>query len=673
MENVSGYTERERMRRHAERPVTSNSAPPDQVQSNPSTSYTISSTDSGYHLKYEFLRKRYEDDRYSINKNITILPEQLVADLVPEPEAPLALHASSTVAFVSRWLECCESHNTCPQRRESKSFVPTRLIDVGSPGSMDISLHITDGSLDPNGDTRYMTLSHCWGSLKIKTLQTRSLEAMKQGIELSALPKTFQDAIQITRALGVRYIWIDSLCIIQDEPKDPNVISDWFKESARMGDIYANSYLNIAATAAKDGSEGLFFPRNVITAHPFLVQATWTGLEPGTYCLVDDSMWSREVDEAPLNQRAWVFQERFLSTRNLSFGAKRLFWECGGMRACETFPGGLPGPIKSVEFKVSNTNELNKLFPVEKKKKKKADKDAVDPAALKAWLLMVTGAHANIPQEGGFAGEQQGVPNAYRQWTTVITHYSKGQLTKESDRLIALYGVAQWMREKLIDDEYVAGLWKKHLLNHLLWMTYPNLKKQRPADYRAPSWSWASVIGKVSFRDILEAEDRDKIAQILEVVVTTVDGKEGQVSGGFIRIMSQVLEGTWTRWGSAAPNISRSAKASVSQATLWDNEWTANPTANFTFDTKEKKSGITGFPDMEPDDFEAGVTTCVIIQQRTKSTVGAARSSWSCIVEGLVLKRDSPETFKRIGCFTAHGDGAEYILAKCGERELKIV
>lgn len=329
-----------------------------------------------------------------------------LAHRFPQEEAPLAEDVASAVGIIRRWIACCESHQCQKDKtggeKDGKAFLPTRLVDVGDCDQKDPRLHITSGSpgLDEKDakDARYLTLSHCWGLLKIRTLEADELEAMRINIELSTLPKTFQDAIRLTRALGIRYLWIDSLCIIQDRPKD------WFSESTRMCDIYTNSYLNISATAARDGSQGLFFPRSEVTARPLCIDVAWTGddAQPGRYCLVDNDLWVREVDDAPLNQRGWVFQERYLASRNLSFGAKQLFWECSGLRACEAFPGGLPWTVGSAEFKVSSRDELNKRFPAKPKKEKK--KDDVDPAALKAWLFAVTGAQLNLPEAGGFSG-----------------------------------------------------------------------------------------------------------------------------------------------------------------------------------------------------------------------------------------------------------------------------
>ena len=143
------------------------------------------------------------------------------------------------------------------------------------------------------------------------------------------------------------------------------------------------------------------------------------------------------------------------------------------------------------------------------------------------------------------------IPNAYRQWTHLINAYTQGKLTKESDLLIALYGVAVWMKRTLFDDTYLTGLWKNHIVNQLLWMTYKNLNKGHPKKYRAPSWSWASVNGKIAFRDILEVDEQTILAEVLEAHVVTRE-KAGEVTDGWLSIKGKLLPAEWHQtlgWG----------------------------------------------------------------------------------------------------------------------------
>ena len=154
----------------------------------------------------------------------------------------------------------------------------------------------------------------------------------EDGIPVSGLPPTFQHAVFITKMLGVHYLWIDSLCIIQDSKED------WLQESVKMWAIYGNAFCNIAATSSSDSYGGLFHDRNGLSALPCKIQATWHILRQGHYYCVDEETLEREVDEAPLNARGWVLQEQALSPRILHFGAREQYWECRELTAPETFP-----------------------------------------------------------------------------------------------------------------------------------------------------------------------------------------------------------------------------------------------------------------------------------------------------------------------------------------------
>ncbi|PVH88185.1 HET-domain-containing protein, partial [Cadophora sp. DSE1049] len=176
-----------------------------------------------------------------------------------------------------------------------------------------------------------MSLSHCWGLEQIITTTTNTLQERKVGIKLSDLSKTFRHAVEITRGLGIRYLWIDSLCIIQDDMKD------WEVESAKMADVYMNSQLNIAATHSSSGKGGCFAERWSLDNEE---------LEYKIYVRnalhVAHDHFTRSMDytntmelASPLLSRAWVFQERLLSVRTLHFHAEELIWECGSGISCE--------------------------------------------------------------------------------------------------------------------------------------------------------------------------------------------------------------------------------------------------------------------------------------------------------------------------------------------------
>jgi hypothetical protein len=245
--------------------------------------------------------------------------------------------------------------------------------------------------------------------------------------------------------------------------------------------------------------------------------------------------------------------------------------------------------------------------------------------------------------EGG-----DGAPNAYRYWSKIVEEYSKKNLTKESDRLIALYGIAQSIKQQYTHDEYVAGMWKKHLLNQLLWMTYTKLKKDRPK-YRAPSWSWASVIGKLMFRDILEAEELGVLgAEVTEVSVDTTKGKEGEVTGGYLKIRGKIFTGTW-KFAGLTKEVSNSEKNE--KVPLWSEEFADNPTNTYSMRMGDSGSlnSLMGYPDVEENGFQSGETICLAIQKREKPAKSKLDKAWSVVIDGLVLMRDESDKLRRIG------------------------
>src|SRR6266536_5095567 len=166
------------------------------------------------------------------------------------------------------WARSCHGrHVKCKGTRlQSTSDLPTRLVDVGEPGNVHLRL-VESGHLPP--ETNYMTLSHCWGGLKFATLTESSLENLKAHIDEEKLTLTFRHAIECTKRMNIRYLWIDSLCIIQDSP------ADWQREATRMGTYYQNSWCNIAASKARNGSEGCFSNRNTGEICPLRVKVEW--------------------------------------------------------------------------------------------------------------------------------------------------------------------------------------------------------------------------------------------------------------------------------------------------------------------------------------------------------------------------------------------------------------
>ncbi|KAK3615313.1 hypothetical protein LTR56_026669 [Elasticomyces elasticus] len=395
-----------------------------------------------------------------------------------------------------RWIQDCEdNHPLCQQLKPSTRSLPTRLIHLGD--TSDTIKPVLHYSASLPAGTKYTTLSHCWRGLTFLRLLLGNESAFRDAIPVLELSKTFKEAMEVTRRLGVPYIWIDSLCIIQDSEED------WRQEAARMGEVYQGSYCNIAATAAKDGRDGLFRKRTLLDVEPCRVQAAWapprngTYFSKATYFCRDLGSWGSEVQDTLLLSRGWVSQEVVLARRTLHFGRKQVSWECVDKRACETYPDRVP-----------TTN-----------------KPALHPASLDLESIFRY-------YDGKFIEHEL--------WKMVVQAYSRCDLTfKTKDKLVAISGLAQNLG--LPPDTYLAGLWRRGLEEQILWRVP---KGERPcvptgtAEYRAPTWSWASVDGPVFLKvPTLKALAHVNI-DILNAGTELVDASQpfGQVRGGYIRM-----------------------------------------------------------------------------------------------------------------------------------------
>ncbi|KAL8914317.1 MAG: hypothetical protein Q9171_001037 [Xanthocarpia ochracea] len=281
-------------------------------------------------------------------------------------------------------------------------------------------------------------------------LTRQNISALKRRISVNELPQTFRDMILISRSLQIQYIWIDSLCIVQDDKED------WKTEAAKMWQVYSNAYVNIAATSSSNSSQGLFRQRGTLTTHPCIadVREGHPFMPAGKYHCYDDAEWANQVSRAPLNKRAWVQQEWLLSDRVIHFARDQVFWECQRMKASERFPKGIPSRYDT---------DVTKL-PL------RSVNDGSDNETPKRRLLEL--------------------------WSSIVGEYSTRALSHISDKLIAVSAMARTLSHKYPDAGiYVAGMWGSYIIDQLSWST--SLSAHRTLHYRAPSWSWASMDGPI--------------------------------------------------------------------------------------------------------------------------------------------------------------------------------
>jgi hypothetical protein len=246
----------------------------------------------------------------------------------------------------------------------------------------------------------------------------------------------------ITRRLGYPYLWIDSLCIIQDDQ------SDWEKECQKMCTVFENSSFTISALRAGDGFDGLLNKREIKPAVPIrLAAGGMVSIRQAPVGL------TAEIRISPMNKRGWILQERLLSPGLLHFGHRQMYWECCSHTASESRPNLAPHTEGRVKYLLIDA-QRNAL-----------QSDSQDP-----YLL----------------------------WYKIVDIYMEKELTIDSDRLAAILGLADRFY-KLSGAGFLAGLWFEDLHRGLLWMRKYGYTGFTSNSSSVPSWSWIKCNGGVAF------------------------------------------------------------------------------------------------------------------------------------------------------------------------------
>lgn len=349
---------------------------------------------------------------------------------------------TTTMNLVSHWLdECVHRHLECSPC--IRAPLPTRVLNIAaSEEAFDLRLQVNKGQ-----QGSYVTLSHCWGEGSKLKLTKRNMLDFQRDIPFDELPPTFQDAVRLTASLGQRYLWIDALCILQDDQED------WRREAESMGSVFETAVFSISALSAVDSYDGLLKPRN--TAQVIAdVAGSGIGIRERLPSLPEALQQSR------LETRAWCLQERVLSRRILHVAPEQLYWECRTSVICETSPNDA----------------------------KEIDEDDVDRLFVGSGAYNTSNYHSVDRQA---------------QWLELVAGYSACDLTKRSDRLPAIAGLAEKARRELGFGQYMHGIWLVDILPGLLWRRdferHGQTTEQPCGEGPSPSWSWASSNGAVEY------------------------------------------------------------------------------------------------------------------------------------------------------------------------------
>lgn len=420
------------------------------------------------------------------------------------------------IEFMKNALEDCVRN--CSHYKAT-NFLPSRLLDLGSQPSLDAirliastEIALTDESHVP----RYAALSYCWGpSLATDSVQhlrttMKSLGSMKQQIHQKKIPRTVLDAIKVCKALSIRYLWVDSLCILQDH------ISDWERESRSMTVIYKNAFVTICTPSSKHSNDGFLERRRKYVAVPFHSQVVPSinghyNLVASGECRYENYHWpSLDIVDTSWSKRGWTLQEFQMSNRVLIFGKSMIHFQC-------------------LHSKSENGYQEKWAFS-----------DAARMVrALETW------------------GKAKWSDGCYDAWQTVLQDYGPRLFTFVEDKLPAISGMAKYISDET-GDEYLAGLWKSKLPSSLVWSAkfYENAKYivdlpellstfHSPEPYIAPSWSPIRLdvsIGKgiSPLLPMLANECTDESTVVDSSVRSMGRNPFGRVQSGRIRIRGRI-------------------------------------------------------------------------------------------------------------------------------------
>ena len=510
------------------------------------------------HDGYTHLYFEYNDGRksYTIDHQFALCRVESDKALFHySQEASIKTNTGTTkVLSVAReWMSrCVHGHDECMPKTQKPNQYPSRLLEIQEDAVrlVERGQHCFKGP--------YATLSHSWGGAHLKMLTSQTLPEFRNGITLRDLPPTFRDAICVARYLEIPYLWIDCYCILQSEGSRND---DQQHEIARMGEVYSNAILNIGAAAATSPMDGCFVQRK--PKPPIRIKFTSKAYgSDQLYLLFDDKQLSKDYlefvtpSQSSMFSRAWCMQERFLCPRMLHFCRTGLFWECNTVRlASDKLP---------IDY-VCQARGANSLPP-----------------------FSISG------KQGPRSSSDYSVD-----WSEIVKGYSAMELSSPvEDKFVACGGVAKVMAE-LIDDEYVAGFFRRDLVANLSWMRMerkpplldssvyrmsdlsesspspPSLSEdsspetessliltstaQRPKTvqklkpWRAPSWSWASLDCEISFPG--PSSNLQMSADIVALDCKLVDPSNpyGALSSGTITLRGWTIDSEidWHRSGNA--------------------------------------------------------------------------------------------------------------------------
>ncbi|KAI0434409.1 heterokaryon incompatibility protein-domain-containing protein [Xylaria sp. FL1042] len=499
--------------------------------------------------------------------------------------------SDKAVRRLQSWVsKCSKEHSHCGERGPTP--MPHRILEIQD--SQEPRVRLVDRR-DMVGE--YACLSHRWCEATTEaSLVKKNLEMYKSMVPDHALYPLLKDAILVAGLAGLRFLWIDCLCIIQDDEEDWNI------EAATMASVYENASLTIASSGC-EGGHGLFYK----SSQDNVTTVTMTGKEP-VYIrpLMKHPVWKQGTTESiefssdpdyPLMSRGWVYQERALSKRIIHFTRQEILWECVEDVWCEcksSYPF-----VPSVLWIKSGSLDLHR---------------------------------------------RRSILNS--EWDSIVPTFALMSLTFPSDRLPALSGIARRYGEHH-GYKYLAGLWEQTIHRDFFWGRGNSDVGPRPRPNSSPTWSWASIMGHVRFLE--SSVDLQLVPELKPCGFLTFHGHEiegvagsdtyGKLRKALLHVSGPVVYGTL-----AHPS---SWKSEVTRRNVFNRCEFHIGEFSFLFDADYDYT-VQG-----PDYLPSGqIVACLITHEYPYfSGKGADRRKTKAHAQGIVLRPFSEEesSFERIG------------------------
>ncbi|KAE8442072.1 hypothetical protein EG329_003880 [Mollisiaceae sp. DMI_Dod_QoI] len=404
----------------------------------------------------------------------------------------LQTSSEKSFALAQKWLkECLESHKDCRPGPWDPNFRPTRVIEI-----LETSPSWRIRLFRPAAQVNYVALSYCWGGPQTM-LTAKTEKAWETSLPWAELSQTIKDSVYVSAKLGFKYLWVDALCIVQDD------MTDKMAEIAKMVHVYSAATLTVASSSAAAATEGFLQDRKFtdFPSQVFELPVRCPDGQLGSATLFRPPP-STPLTSEPLNARGWALQERLLSSRILDFKKLQLRWTCETLplNHVQSYSDGWNNHVEDTVFIVDSSE---------------------DPHSI---------------------------------WRRMVYAYTLRNLTVATDRILAISGIAEVL-SRGIEGEYWAGLWESNLPLCLMWKSTPVDSEYssgsksatlvpRPPTYQGPSWSWVSVNTRTHYRGFT-TNDVDIHIEVLGCDIELVDERAmyGAVKGAQLRIRGRTRVG----------------------------------------------------------------------------------------------------------------------------------